>query len=140
MARKTAAELRAQREENTRLMETQLWAEFVSSYPARLMHLMYEFTTNPRGKFTVKRSEEPNTYVLKSYQDWTQDFVFPAVPPAEYNFDLLNDLEAAESALLRAELEEQEAKRKLAVREAALAKLSNEERQELQKMFRDELS
>ena len=132
MARKTAAERQAEQQAKRLEMEAFEWSELVKTYAERFARLMFEYSNKPRAVFKVTRTEDPNVYLFESWQDWSDEFILPARLPAEYNEQLIMDLNSAERALSRAEEVEAEENRRRQLKASALAKLTEEERQVLE--------
>jgi hypothetical protein len=126
--RLTAAEKRAlvaaQRAEDNRVA----WAEFTASYPVRFANLMYRYMTLDYAQFRVKKlDEETFEFYREDYR--YSDLVLKVTPPANWNWEYLNEVEQAEALLADYDREQAEERRKESVRLAALSKLTAEERE-----------
>jgi hypothetical protein len=102
--------------------QTRTWVEFVQNYPYRFSAMLYQY---PKRNKTVEQVE-PALYRFET--EW-QSVVLPVVPSAEYNYETISSLETVERELELALEKEREELRQHQVRLAALAKLSNEERE-----------
>jgi len=102
--------------------QARTWAEFVQNYPYRFSAMLYQYLK--RNK-TVEQVE-PALYRFET--EW-QSVVLPVVPSAEYNYETISSLETVEREIELALEREREELRQSQVRLAALAKLSDEERE-----------
>ena len=118
MARKTKAELAAEREEALALREAEEFAQF----PSRLMAALEEATQKNNFELTVKN----NVFVLVD-RDRPRDNPFTLTMTHTKTSQW--SLEALESTLEEMEMERAHARAQAAVRAAALAKLTKEERE-----------
>lgn len=117
MARKTKAELAAERE----AYEAAQRAERAAAYPARLMAALEEATQKNNYELTVVNG-------LFSLRDREAGLLFESLTAA-YTENSWNALENLEWDLQMKAEERAESERRYQVRQAALAKLSNEERE-----------
>ena len=118
MARKTKAEQAAEREEALALQEAHDFAAF----PSRLMAALEEATQKNNFELTVKN----NVFVLVD-RDRPRDNPFTLTMTHTKTSQW--SLEALESTLEEMEMERAHARAQAAVRAAALAKLTKEERE-----------
>jgi hypothetical protein len=126
--RLTAAEKRAlvdaQRAEDNRVA----WAEFTATYPVRFVNLMYRYMALDYAQFRVKKLDEETFQFLR--EDYRYDnLVLKVTPPANWNWEYLNEMEQAEALLADYDAEQAEERRKESVRMVALSKLTAEERE-----------
>jgi hypothetical protein len=126
--RLTAADKRmladAQRAEANRVA----WAEFTASYPVRFVNLMYRYMALDYANFRVKKLDE-ETFEFSREDYRYDDLVLKVTPPANWNWEYLNDMAQAEALLTDYDAEQAEERRKDSVRMNALAKLNAEERE-----------
>ena len=118
MARKTKAELAAEREEERALQE----AHDFAAYPSRVMKALEEATQKNNFELTVRN----NQFVLRDRnrpRDTPFTLTMTHTPTSQWA------LEALESTLEELEMERAHALAQAAVRAAALAKLTKEERE-----------
>lgn len=118
MARKTKAELNAEREA---AMAAERALE-MESYPARLMAALEEATQKNNYELTVK-----NGYFTLRDRD-SSDYDHPLSLSYPYTSNSFFALEDLESDLRSKAAERAESERRYAAKQAALAKLSDEER------------
>ena len=118
MARKTKAELTAERQEARALRE----AEEFAAFPSRLMAALEEATQKNNFELTVKN----NVFVLVD-RDRPRDNPFTMTMTHTKTSQWA--LEALESTLEEMEMDRAHARAQAAVRAAALAKLTKEERE-----------
>ena len=117
MARKTKAELQAEREEAQALQEAHEFAQ----YPSRLMAALEEATTRSNYELEVR----DNQFTLRDRDSRRPDTVFLTLTHTRDSRQALDNLEWN----LRVKADERaEAERQRQAREAALAKLTEEER------------
>lgn len=121
MARKTKAELTAEREEARALREAEEFAQF----PSRLMAALEEATQKNNFELTVKNS----AFVLMD-RDRPRDTPFTMTMTHTKTSQWA--LEALESTLEEMEMDRAHARAQAVVRAAALAKLTQEERELLE--------
>lgn len=117
MARKTKAQLTAERE----ALLTEQFELAKAEYPARLM-AMLERATNQYFELTVSDAK----FFLEDRDDRRRDLFVLTLLYSKENEDTLNDLEWK---LNSKEEAEREALRRIQARNAALAKLTQEERE-----------
>lgn len=128
MARETKAQ-RLEREAAERLAYRN---EFLSSYPQRLLNLVYEYGNKAPDKFSVDRLEGTK-FILETSVGWEQMFTLPAVL-TEYDDEVACDVRCAEEALVAYQHEREEEQRRSLVRRQALEKMQtlfNDEEREL---------
>lgn len=130
MARKTAAERRAEAEQARKESEAATWAEFVKSYPARFANAMYDFLTNSPA-LAVKRLDENSFEFYRNDQAYYDPRTLPAVLPETYSWELIYALESVENQVEELRAERDAEWRRMQTRAAALAKLTPEEREAL---------
>ena len=118
MARKTKAELAAERE----AAEALRVAEEAAAYPARLMAALEEATEKNNYELTVKNG-------MFSLRDRNESRAPAMELTYQYNVHSYNELESLEWDLRSKAEERAEAERRYAMKQAALAKLSEEERE-----------
>lgn len=126
MARKTAAELRAERTEAIRQSNEAFWEEFKKEYPRRFAQLMFNWS-----KFTdleIRQIEEV-VYRFSSDARWMDPVYLAVTPPEEYDWEYQRALENAEDTVKSLKEEQEEEERRWKVKQQALAKLTPEERQ-----------
>jgi len=117
MARKTKAELQAEREEAQALQEAHEFA----AYPSRLMAALEEATTQSNYELEVRN----NQFTLRDRDSRRPETVFLTLTHTRDSREALDNLEWN----LRGKAEErEEAERRRQARETALAKLTAEER------------
>ena len=117
MARKTKAELQAEREEAQALQEAHEFAQ----YPSRLMAALEEATTQSNYELEVR----DNQFTLRDRDSRRPETVFLTLTHTRDSRQALDNLEWN----LRVKADERaEAERQRQAREAALAKLTEEER------------
>ena len=117
MARKTKAELQAEREEAQALQEAHEFAQ----YPSRLMAALEEATTRSNYELEVR----DNQFTLRDRDSRRPETVFLTLTHTRDSRQALDNLEWN----LRVKADERaEAERQRQAREAALAKLTEEER------------
>ena len=126
--RLTAAEKRAlvaaQRAEDNRVE----WAEFTAKYPVRFANLMFRYMELDFAQFRVKKLDE-ETFEF-SREDYRYDnLALKVTPPANWNWEYLNEVQQAEALLADYDAERAEERRKESVRLTALSKLTAEERE-----------
>ena len=126
--RLTAADKRmladAKRAEDNRLA----WAEFTATYPVRFVNLMFRYMELAYAQFRVKKLDE-ETFEF-SREDYRYDNLeLKVTPPANWNWEYLNEMEQAEALLADYDREQAEERRKESVRLTALSKLTAEERE-----------
>lgn len=120
MARKTKAELAAERE----AYEAARRAEQVAAYPAKLMAALEEATTENNYELTVKNG-------MFSLRDRDANTDLTLSLTMSYTENSWNALESLEWDLEQYAEERANRERRYAVKQAALSKLSNEEREVL---------
>ena len=128
MPRMSLAERRAKEQEQLVQHQRQEWAEFKASYPRRLLNLVYEFSRWP--ELSVRKDADRDSFVF-SRPRHMNDKWFPVELPEEYNFEFIYALQEAEQAVESLIQAEKEAERLYQLRQRALSKLSDEERQAL---------
>ena len=126
MARKTAAELRAERTEAIRESNQAFWEEFKREYPRRFAQLMYDWSKFP--ELEVQQLEEV-VYKFWSTSKWMDPVYLVVEPPEDYDWEYQRALENAEETVRSLKFERQEEERRWEVRRQALAKLTPEERE-----------
>ena len=119
MARKTKAELAAERE----AYEAAQRAAEEQAYPARLMAALEEATTKNNYELKVR----DGMFELRDRD--SSDYDLPLTLTYQYNVHSQNTLEDLEWDLRGRAEERAESERRYAVKQAALAKLSTEERE-----------
>ncbi len=125
MARESAAERRA-REANERAeREARVWVEFTAAYPKRFAALLFSYMELNYAEFRVTKLDE-ETYEFERKYTAAQ---LKVTPPANYNWEVLNDMERAEEELRDYAEERAEEARRAQVRANALMKLTAEERE-----------
>ena len=118
MARKTKAELQAEREEAQALQEAHEFAQ----YPSRLMAALEEATTQNNYELEVR----DNQFTLRDRDSRRPETVFLTLTHTRDSRQALDNLEWN----LRVKADERaEAERQRQAREAALAKLTEEDRE-----------
>ena len=118
MARKTKAELQAEREEAQALQEAHEFAQ----YPSRLMAALEEATTQSNYELEVR----DNQFTLRDRDSRRPETVFLTLTHTRDSRQALDNLEWN----LRVKADERaEAERQRQAREAALAKLTEEDRE-----------
>jgi len=118
MARKTKAELQAEREEAQALQEAHEFAQ----YPSRLMAALEEATTQSNYELEVRN----NQFTLRDRDSRRPETVFLTLTHTRDSREALDNLEWD----LRGKAEaREEAERRRQARETALAKLTKEERE-----------
>ena len=118
MARKTKAELQAEREEAQALQEAHEFAQ----YPSRLMAALEEATTQSNYELEVR----DNQFTLRDRDSRRPETVFLTLTHTRDSRQALDNLEWN----LRVKAEEREqAERQRQAREAAMAKLTEEDRE-----------
>ena len=125
MARKTAAEIRAQREQAIRESNQAFWEEFKKEYPRRFAQLMFDWSKFP--ELRIEQSEEV-VYKFWSTFRWMDPVYLVVEPPEEYDWQYQRALENAEDFVRNLKDEQQEEERRFKVKQQALAKLTSEER------------
>lgn len=130
MARKTAAERRAEAEQARIESETAIWAEFNRSYPVRFANAIYDFLTYSPA-LAVKRLDENSFEFSRNDQDYYDPKVLPAVLPETYTWELIYALESVENQADELRAERAAEWLRMQTRAAALAKLTPEERKAL---------
>lgn len=123
--RETAAERRAREAANRQEHEVRVWAEFTAQYPKRFAALLFAYADLDYAEFRVKKLDDETYEFSHKYTDVT----LKVTPPLNYVWDVMNNLESAEYELKEYQEEVAEEERKYAVKQAALAKLSKEERE-----------
>ena len=124
MARRTAAERRAEAERMRQLSEEARVARETAEYPARLMAALEEATEKNNYELTVKNG-------MFSLRDRDENRAPALSLTAAYTENSYNALESLEWDLRMKAEERAEAERRLALKRAALSKLSEEEREVL---------
>ena len=126
MARKTAAELRAERAEAIRKNNEAFWEDFKKEYPRRFAQLMYNWSKFP--ELEVQQLEEV-VYKFWSTSKWMNPVYLVVEPPEEYDWEYQRAFENAEDTVRSLKFERQEEERRWEVKRQALAKLTPEERE-----------
>ena len=122
-----ARETRDQRAEREAVARDNEWNEFVDKYSARLHALMYAYLNTPEGGFVVTKVDD-ETYEF-GRTDYFEEVVFNVTPPVSYDWECLNAMDQCEQSINDWKHEVAEVVRKRKVKEAALTKLTAEERE-----------
>lgn len=125
MARETAAEKRVRLEQERAERDARVWAEFTATYPVRFANVLFKYMELHYDRFYVKKLDDETYQFERDYTDET----LKVTPPANYDWEYFNALDSVETAVREYYEEKQEAERKYAVRRAALAKLTAEEKE-----------
>jgi hypothetical protein len=121
-------ETKAEQLHNAELEAEVSYQKFVREYPARFVAAMYEYLTLEYAGFRVHKLDA-ETYNFSVEGERWSDCELKVAPPANRNWEVVEALESVERGLLRYAAEQAEANRQYAVKQAALAKLSKEERE-----------
>lgn len=125
-------ETKAQRLAREATVAEKYRADFLSSYPTRLLDLVYYYSNKNPSKFSVDRVDDTN-FLFETTQEWSREFVLPR-ELTEYSRNVDLDLMEAEDALKAYAAEVAEEVRKSAVKTAALKRVTelfNEEERKL---------
>lgn len=124
-----AKETKADREARMALEQEAEYQQFVREYPARFAKLMFDYMNLSHAEFYVKQLDaETYEFSRDSYSSW-KNSTLKVSAPANYNRKVMYDLEEAERYLQDYARELAESLRKYQVKQAALNKLSAEERE-----------
>ena len=126
--RKTAAEKRAEEQANMYEQQDKEWEVFKAEYPEKFAALMYDFFKfqNSGTQTSVNRVDDGYEF---SWVNWTrQTAIFQATPPEKYSWDYEDAFNDAIQAIQDQRDKEAEANRILIAKNAALAKLTAEEK------------
>ena len=126
MARKTAAQLRAERTEAIRKSNEAFWEDFKKEYPRRFAQLMFNWSKFPELK--MQQLDEV-VYKFSCENTWWEAAYLTVTPPEEYNWEYQRALENAEDLVRSLKLEQEEEERRWNMKRQALSKLSPEERE-----------
>lgn len=107
--------------------QTAEWEDFKSTYPVRFASLMYNYMNLSYADFRVNKVND-TTYEFSRNERRYDTFPLSVTPPAEFNWEFMNELEQAEAMLADYAAEQAEVVRKSEVRANALNKLNAEER------------
>jgi hypothetical protein len=124
MAKETKAE-RAIREEEEAVIA---WWKFSQEYPTRFAALMFNVAVIHNDVLDVVKLDAETYKFYKDGESWSETEL-KTTPPLNRDWEVLYDLEAAEQLVNNREMELDEEERKNCARQAALAKLSKEERE-----------
>ena len=103
------------------------YAAFVETYAARFAAAMFDYMTLTWTGFSVSRLDA-ETYVFSSQESYST-VELKVTPPANRNWEAVAKLEQVEDYLKEYALEQEEENRKYYAKQAALNKLSKEERE-----------
>lgn len=123
-----AKETKAEREARMANELAAEWAEFVAAYPTRFAALMFAYMDLSHVGFQVRKIDA-ETYEFTRHEYLYRQFTLKVTPPANYSYETTDAVETLEAALADYAREEAEAQRRYQVKQAALAKLSKEERE-----------
>jgi hypothetical protein len=119
---------KAEQLHNAELEAEASYQKFVCEYPVRFVAAMFAYLQLDHAGFRVKKLDA-ETYSF-SCEDYSySDRELTVTPPANRNWETVNALEEVEHYLADYARELAEANRQYAVKQAALAKLSKEERE-----------
>lgn len=128
--RKTAAEKRAEADEQRRVYEAAEWAEFSKTYYQRLAdHIYYFMKHGSELGYLVNSNENSFEFINQTW--WKEIRILPKTLPTEFDYEIIDVMGHVEAVKEVRESKIAESERKLAIKEAAIAKLSEEEKQVL---------
>lgn len=128
--RKTAAEKRADVNQEYTAHRIKQWAEFTAAYPAKFANLMFEYATLSYAGFRMHKLDD-DTYTFSRDEYSSAEYTLKVTPPAEYSWDFEYEFDQAYALLADYVAEQAEQERKRQLRVNALNKLTAEERETL---------
>lgn len=130
--RKTKAQKQAEAELQRHAEREKQWEEFKAEYPNRFAALLYDFFKFGATDYNLNVVRTADNYEFCWGAGWNRKSVdLKPVPPTEYSWEYFDAVIIAESAIQEERDRIAEAERKQRVRETALSKLSDEEKQVL---------
>lgn len=130
--RKTKAQKQAEAAIARRDEQKKEWEEFKAEYPTRFAALLYDFHKFGATDYNLNVVRAENNYEFCWGAGWNRKSVdLEPTTPVEQNWQYLYNLEEAEAAIQEERDRLAEAERKQQLRQAALNKLSDEEKQAL---------
>lgn len=130
--RKTKAQKQAEAERQRQIEQAADWQKFKAEYPTRFAALLFDFFKFGATDYNLNVVRTDNNYEFCWGTGWNRKSVdLKPTVPIEQNWQYLYDLESAESAIQEERDRIAEAERKQQLRQSALSKLSDEEKQAL---------
>lgn len=126
--RKTAAEKRAEAAALRNAEFAVEYAAFVQAYPTRFANVMFKYMELPHADFRVKKLDDETYAFSRTDYSW-KSLELKVNPPAEPDWDYMNVMLNVEEYLADYAKDVAEQMRKHNVKQAALQKLSTEERE-----------
>ena len=128
--RKTAAEKRAEADEQRRVYEAAEWAEFSKTYYQRLMdHVFYFMKHGSELGYLVHSNENSFEFINQTW--WKEIRILPKTLPTEFDYEIIDVMGHFDAVKGGRESKIAESQRLATVREEAIAKLTDEERKVL---------
>lgn len=130
--RKTKAQKQAEAELQRHTEREKQWEEFKAEYPTRFAALLFDFHKFGATDYNLNVVRAENNYEFCWGAGWNRKSVdLEPTTPAEQNWQYRYNLEEAEAAIQEERDRLAEAERKQQLRQAALNKLSDEEKKAL---------
>lgn len=130
--RKTKAQKQAEAAIARRDEQQKEWEEFCKDYPNRFAALMFDYFNFGLTAHNLSVVKVENGYEFCSGTGWNRvGFVLTPIPPKEYSWEYMQSLREAESPIEEERERIKEAVRKQQLRETALSKLTDEEKEAL---------
>lgn len=130
--RKTKAQKQAEAELQQYAEREKAWEEFKAEYPTRFAALLFDFHKFSATDYNLDVVRTEDNYEFCWGTSWNRKSVdLKPVPPSQQSWEYLYGLEAAEAAIQEERDRIAEAERKQRLRQAALDKLTAEEKQVL---------
>jgi len=130
--RKTKAEKQAEAELKRQVEQKAEWKKFKAEYPSKFAELIFDFFEFGATDYNLSVIRTENSYEFCWGAGWNRKSVdLQPVPPEDYNWEYLQAFREAETAIQEERDRIAEAERKQRLRQAALDKLSDEEKKAL---------
>ena len=130
--RKTAAEKRQEQQAAQDAANAADWELFKKEYPVKFAALLFDFHKFSATDYNLDVVRTEDNYEFCWGTSWNRKSVdLKPVPPSQQSWEYLYGLEAAEAAIQEERDRIAEAERKQRLRQAALDKLTDEEKQAL---------
>lgn len=130
--RKTKAQKQAETELQRYAEREKQWEEFKAEYPTRFAALLFDFHKFSTTDYNLDVVRTEDNYEFCWGAGWNRKSVdLKPVPPTEYSWEYFDAVLSAEAAIQEERDRIAEAERKQRLRQSALDKLTDEEKQAL---------
>lgn len=130
--RKTKAQKQAETELQQKAQQAAAWEEFKAGYPNRFAALLFDFHKFGATDYNLNVVRTADNYEFCWGAGWNRKSVdLKPVPPTEYSWEYFDAVLSAEAAIQEERDRIAEAERKQRLRQSALDKLTDEEKQAL---------